>query len=84
MVNKKIVKLTWVDAQRIETSLWDENEVRGIEPIECDIVGFLIYENKKKIIIAQERWDESKQIKYITIIPKCSITKIVELKEKKC
>ncbi len=77
---KEIVKITWIDAQRVETSLWDVNEVGEIDPIECDIVGFLIYENKKKIIIAQERWDESKQIKYITIIPKCSIIKIQRLK----
>jgi len=76
----KIVKVTWIDAQRVETSLWDEKEVEEIEPMECDIVGFLIYENTKKVIIAQERWDESKQIKYITIIPKCSIIKIKELK----
>ncbi len=77
---KKIVRITWIDAQRIETSLWDEKEVEKIEPIECDIVGFLIYENKDKIIIAQERWEESKQIKYITIIPKCSIIKIKRLR----
>lgn len=80
---KQVIKITWIDAQRIETSLWDEKEVGEIEPIECDIVGFLIFENKDKIIIAQERWDESKQVKYITIIPKCSIIKIIELKDKK-
>jgi len=77
----KIVKVKWSDAQRIETSLWDEEEIKEIEPIECEIVGFLICEDKKKITIAQERWNFSKQVKYSTIIPKCSIIKISELKE---
>ena len=76
----KIVKVKWLDAQRIETSLWDEEEIKEIEPIECEIVGFLICEDKKKITIAQERCNDVKQIKYITIIPKCSIIKISELK----
>jgi len=79
----KIVKVKWSDAQRIETSLWDEEEIKEIEPIECEIVGFLICEDKKKVTIAQERWNDVKQIKYIHIIPKCSIIKISELKENK-
>ena len=53
--NVEIVKVTWIDAQRVELSLWDEKEVKEIEPKECDIVGFLIYENKDKVILAQER-----------------------------
>ena len=36
----EIVKVTWIDAQRLETTLCDEEEMKSIEPIECDIVGF--------------------------------------------
>lgn len=39
----KIVKVTWIDAQRLEHSIWDEKEVEEINPIECDIVGFLTF-----------------------------------------
>ncbi len=79
----KMVMVTWLDAQRVELSLWSKEEAKDIEPLVGDIIGFLIYENKDKIIISQQKWDESEQLKYITIIPKRSIIKITELKERK-
>ena len=73
----KIVKITWIDAQRLELGVQDILSVKEVEPIECDIVGFLIHRDEKKTIIAQEKWNETNQAKYIHVIPECSIIKFV-------
>jgi hypothetical protein len=77
------VIITWIDAQRIETGLQFDEDIKEIEPIECDIIGFKLFEDDKKVIIAQENWRETRQIKYVHVIPKCSIIDIIYLKEVK-
>ena len=76
----KMVKITWMDAQRIELGVQQLEEIKEIEPIPCDILGFLVHETKDKIIIAQEKWDNLAGFKYIHIIPKISILKVKEVK----
>ena len=77
----EIVKVRWIDAQRLEIGVQQLSEVKDIEPIPCEIVGFLVYEDDKKIVIAQEKWDDLMGCKYIHVIPKVSITKITKLRE---
>jgi len=81
----KIVKVTWIDAQRLELGVQDILDIKKVEPIACDIVGFLVYEDDKKIIVAQEKWDELQGCKYVHVISKVSIIKdgVVELKVEK-
>ncbi len=77
----EIVKVTWIDAQRLELGIIQSEELRDLKPIECDIVGFKVHEDKERIVIAQEKWKELGGCKYVHVIPKCSIIKILELKE---
>jgi len=85
----EIVKVTWIDAQRLELGVIQEDELPNIKPIPCDIVGFLVHEDKERIIVAQERWEklgldlEKSGCKYVHVIPKVSIIKITKLKEAK-
>ncbi len=79
----EIVKVTWIDAQRLELGVMQMNELPDIKPINCNIVGFKVHEDKERIIIAQEKWDELMGCKYVHAIPKCSIIKITKLKEVK-
>ena len=79
----EIVKITWIDAQRLEIGVQDIISLKDVEPIECDIVGFLIYRDEKKTIIAQEKWSETNQAKYIHVIPERSIIKFTVIKEEK-
>jgi len=76
----KIVKVKWMDAEKL-SGVQDISYVKEIELKEIETIGFLILDDDKKIIISQERWDEGKQIRDVSIIPKCSIKKIKELKE---
>ncbi len=78
----EIVKVDWIDAQRLELGILQNEELPEIEPVVGYIVGFLVHENKKRIIIAQERW-ELGGCKYVHVIPKVSILKITKLKEVK-
>ena len=78
---KEIVKVTWIDAQRLELGVMQMEELPNLKPIECDIVGFKVHEDKERIVIAQEKWDELAGCKYVHVIPKISIIKIIKLKE---
>ncbi len=81
---KDIVKVRWIDAQRLELGIIQKNEFSEVEPLACEIVGHRIFENKKWITIAQEKWDEpSGGAKYVHVIPKISILKIIKLEEVK-
>lgn len=77
----EIVKVTWIDAQRLELGVMQMEEVPNLKPINCDIVGFKVHEDKESIVIAQEKWDELAGCKYVHVIPKVSIVKITKLKE---
>jgi len=78
----EIVKVTWIDAQRLELGIVQVEDLPDLKPIEGYIVGFKVHEDKERIIIAQERW-ELGGCKYVHVIPKCSIIKITKLKEVK-
>ncbi len=78
----EIVKVTWIDAQRLELGVIQDDELPDVQPIPCDIIGFKVHEDKKRIIIAQEKWSIG-GCKYVHVIPKCSIIKITKLKEVK-
>ena len=85
----EIVKVTWIDAQRLELGVIQDEELPDIKPIPCDIIGFKVHEDKERILIAQERWNKlgtdltSGGCKYLHVIPKMSIIKIIKLKEVK-
>lgn len=77
----KPVIVEWIDAQRLELGVQDINEVKGIEPMPCKIIGFLVEETRDYVVLAQEHWPEGHGVKYVHSIPKRSITKITKLKE---
>jgi choline kinase len=73
---KEAVIVKWIDAQRVEVGgIKSEEEIKLLEPLPCEMIGFKIFEDNTKIIIAQEWWEETSQIKYANIIPKESILK---------
>ena len=77
----EIVKVTWLDAQRLELGCIQQEELPDLQPIEGIIVGFKVHEDKDRIVIVQERWVDPKGCKYVHVIPKCSILEITKLKE---
>lgn len=83
-MKEEVVKVTWIDAQRLELGIIQKHEFAEVEPLDCSIVGFKVYEDKNKIVIAQEKWAEPcGGIKYVHVIPKRSIIKISKLKSVK-
>ena len=80
---KEIVKVTWLDAQRLELGCIQQEELPDLQPIEGEIIGFKVHEDKGRIVIAQERWKELGGCKYVHVIPKCSVIKIIKLTEVK-
>lgn len=79
---KEAVIVKWIDAQRVEVGgVHSEEEIKNLEPLPCEMIGFKIFEDEEKIILAQEWWEETSQIKYANIIPKVSILKITYLEE---
>jgi hypothetical protein len=80
-MNEDIVKVKWIDAQRLELGIYHQEDYSELEPIPCEIIGHRIFENKEWITITQEKWDKNQGAKYIHVIPKVSILKITKLKE---
>ena len=78
----EIVKVEWIDAQRIELGVLQDEELPDVQPINGYIVGFKVHEDKNRIVIAQERWSIG-GCKYVHVIPKRSVVKITELQEKR-
>jgi len=76
----QIFRVTWLDAQRVELGVQHQEDIANLQPIPCDIVGFLIHEDKERIVIAQEKWNDLQGFKYVHVIPKCSVIKIKKLK----
>jgi len=75
---EEIVKVVWLDAQRLELGCIQEEELLDLQPIEGTIVGFKVHEDEERIVIAQERWDLG-GCKYVHVIPKISILRIIKL-----
>lgn len=73
----KILKITWLDAQKVDVGLEDIKVLQkeGVPPAVCDIVGFLIKEDEKVVMLAQELWRSEEKVKYINLIPKSLIIK---------
>lgn len=71
-----IVKIEWLDAQKIDFGLNKIEDVKDIiKPASCEIVGFLINEDSRFVYLAQEYWKSEGMIKYINAIPKSLILK---------
>lgn len=76
-----IVKVRWIDAQLIAPSVQDAAELlENVEPIPCEVVGFLLANKDDCVVVAHESWPETNQVKYVHVIPKCSIIKVTRLK----
>lgn len=71
--NIRIIKVTWLDAQKIDVGLEDIENLKDIKPVLCEIVGFLVHEDNKHLILAQEYWKNEGKVKYINVIPKCLV-----------
>ena len=48
----EIVKVEWIDAQRLESGVIQNEELPDIQPIIGYIVGFKVDEDKYRILIA--------------------------------
>lgn len=70
----KIIKVKWVDSSTYSQWYKKEDIEEAIvtnEPI-IESIGYLIFENKEKILLASNN-DDEESFSAITSIPKCSI-----------
>jgi len=79
MEEEKIVKVEWYDAHLYPESVTVE-EAKELNPIVCSNVGYLIYEDEKKCIIASCK-GENDIFRDILIIPRGMVKSITHLKE---
>lgn len=75
-----IVKIKWIDAQRIDVGIDTiENVINSMKPVTCEIVGFIINEDSRFVYLAQEYWKSEGMIKYVNAIPKSLILETKKL-----
>ena len=74
----KIVLIEWIDAQSFnpQLPLIPVEELKDETPITTKSVGFLVAKNKECYVIADEYWEETDEVKWVHIIPKCCLKRI--------
>jgi len=76
----KMVLIEWIDVMSLDAGLLELDDIVDIEPCHAFIIGFLVYESSSCYFVAKECWYDTKQFKYIHVIPKnTAIIKITEL-----
>jgi hypothetical protein len=81
MSERNMVRVDWIDVQSLDLGLCMPVDL-PTEPVGCSTIGFLVRENKSNFFLAKEVWDNG-ACKYVHIIPKRFVEKIVELEEAK-
>lgn len=82
MKKHNIVEVEWLDAQSGFSSPLTIEELEREEPIHTFSVGYLIKEDKKKVILGFMMWGEDEWFKHWQLIPKGMIIKIKQIDEK--
>ncbi len=77
------VEVEWMDAQSGFSSPLDLDELESVDPIITHSVGYLLKEDKTKVILGFMMWGEQGTFKHWQLIPKGMIRKITKLKEVK-
>ena len=75
----KKVEVEWLDAQAGFSSPLETKEIVEQEPIHTFSIGYLIHEDKEKIILGFMKWDMD-MWKHWQLIPRGMVKKIKELK----
>lgn len=75
----KIVEVTWLDAQSYMGYADDIGEISKWEPIITHSCGYLLYQDKEKVILGFMLFGEE-QVKHCQMIPRGMIKKIKEIK----
>lgn len=77
----KIVEVIWLDAQSGFSSAIGIDEVEDIEPLLTRSVGYLLREDKDKIVLGFMMFDTFNSFKHWQLIPKGMIKKINTIKK---
>lgn len=77
----KPVLIKWIDAQTLNPNLGliGVEDLQDEKPVMANSIGFLVAENKECYVIADEAWDGFGEVKYVHVIPKCSVKSVVVL-----
>ena len=77
-----IVLIEWIDAQSYNLSQPNVpiEDLKEERPILTKSVGFLVSENEDCYVIADELWEETEEVRWIHIIPKCCVKEIRRVK----
>ena len=75
----KIVEVEWMDAQSGFSIPLSFEEIVNEEPLHTKSIGYLIYEDKNKVILGFMLFGED-MVKHWQLIPRKMILKIKELK----
>lgn len=80
MKNKKIVEVEWIDAQSGFSQPLSLEELEKEEPLHTYSVGYLLKEDKKKVILGFMMFGNDGFFKHWQLIPKGMIIKMRKLK----
>ncbi len=77
----KIVEVEWLDAQSGFSSPLTLEELEREEPVHTFSVGYLLKEDKDKVILGFMMWGEEDWFKHWQLIPRGMIKNIKEVKK---
>lgn len=74
----KAVKICWLDSRQPNPSWQYIEDIKG-QSVECQTMGFIVHEDDKIIMIAQNLGDDGEQASGVITIPKACITNREEI-----
>ena len=77
----KIIEVEWLDAQSGFSTPVDIEEAKEVEPILTHSVGYLLHEDKEKIMLGFMMFDNKDCFKHWQLIPKGMVKKIKILRK---
>ncbi|HEC60764.1 hypothetical protein LCGC14_0460690 [marine sediment metagenome] len=79
MDEMKMVKIVAED-WRLDGSNMEIEKATALMPAVCIVVGMLLNESKKRVVICQEHFKEEDTVRSLVVVPTACILSIVELK----
>lgn len=74
------VIVEWFDSCHITGYLDKSDNYKSHDVISCRTIGYLVKSDRKRVVLSHESFNTGEE-RFINVIPRCNITRVIKLKE---